>query len=236
MKNIKTYLIPIGAILIVILLVPTIIIPQTKSMLADYKVVSQDQKVLDRLQSKADKLVELAKNPSELETNLTVAESALPIEKDVARLVRGIQALAQSGGLVVTSVKIVPGKTATSSASTKDKTTTATNKSELLVELGLTGNSQNLQTFLKSIESSKRLLVMSTTKGTGTNGNFNYTVIIAAPFGPLPTIGDDQLTKDLPELSAADKKLLEDLKGSMFNTETNQTVPTGPTGVTDPFK
>ncbi|HSX57665.1 MAG TPA: type 4a pilus biogenesis protein PilO [Candidatus Saccharimonadales bacterium] len=255
MKNLKSYLVAIVAIVIVVFLVPTVIIPQFNAIAASYRVVNEDSKIVSQLESKARKLSDLANNVDKLDANLEIAEEALPIEKDVARLVRGIQQLAQTGGLTVTTVKIIPGKTATASAtpatsaqtsqpvtsagavSPATNTSTANSpKGDLLVELGMTGDDNNFKTFLKALESSKRLLVLSTSKSSATGNNFTYSVVVSAPFGQLPTISADQYTKPLPELSAADKKLLEDLKSSLFTNVTNNPLPTGPKGVTDPFK
>lgn len=250
-QNLKTYVIPIVSIVVVIFLVPGVILPQIKKIQENYRVVTKDDDRLDKLEAKADALEELSKSQDSLDKNLAIAESALPIQKDVARLIRGVQNLAQASGLEVSKVEIKPGKTATDSATPQEttqastettaaqtpKTVTNTSKTELIFGLTLKGNLNSFQSFLKSIEGTKRLLILSSFKSTSTTGtDFTFTVLINAPFGPLPKIASDQLAKAVAELSANNQKLLKDLESSAFRDVTNESLPTGPTGVTDPFK
>lgn len=247
----KNYLIPTASILAVVFLIPTVVLPQITKIRENLKVVNENGERLDQLVAKAGALEQLAQAEDQLDKNLAIAESALPIEKDVARLVRGVQNLAAANGLEVSKVKIQPGKTATVSAAPAEQTTTepaaqstnptttaaTTNKSELIFELDLRGNIANFQSFLKGVESTKRLLIMSSFKAaTSTGAEFTFNVVVNAPFGPLPKIAQDQLAVAVEELSVANKKLLEDLAGSTFQDVTNTPLPTGPTGVADPFK
>ncbi len=246
-ENIKLYFVPIVSLLVVGFLVPTVIIPQVKQIKENWKIVSQNSKRLDALEAKAKALEQLEGAQAELDKNLATAESALPIEKDVARLVRGVQNLAVANGLEVSKVEIKPGKTATESATpvAAEATTTknskvsvgSTSKTELVFELALKGNLAAFQSFMKSIESTKRLLILNSFKSTlGSGPDYSFSVTINAPFGALPKISEDQLAAAVAELSQNNKKLLKDLESSIFKDVTNDPLPTGPTGVTDPFK
>lgn len=249
-SSLKTYVIPLVSIVVVIFLVPGVILPQIKKIQENYRVVTKDKDRLKALETKAAALEDLAQAQESLNENLATAESALPIQKDVARLLRGVQNLAVAAGLEVSKVEIKPGKTATDSASTKEaaaptnqtasntkSTPVAASKTELIFNLGMRGNLTSLQSFLKSIEATKRLLILSSFKSTSEAGvDFNIDVLINAPFGPLPKIAQDQLSQAVATLSQNNKKLLKDLESSAFRNVTNENLPTGPTGVIDPFK
>lgn len=247
-EKFKVYLVPILSIVVVVVLVPTVVLPQFSKIRENLSVVNQNSDRLDDLESKADALEELAKAEAALDKNLAIAESALPIEKDVARLVRGVQGLAVETGLEVSKVEIKPGKTATVAADTaaapttqastaKPLATAETSKSELIFGLSLRGNLASFQNFLKSVESTKRLLILSSFKSTSTSGvDYSYNVVINAPFGPLPKISQDQLAKAIVQLSANNQKLLNDLETDVFKNVTNVPLPTGPRGTQDPFK
>ncbi len=245
----QTYLIPLVSIILVIFLVPAVILPQFKKIKENYLVVSQNKDRLATLEIKAEALKKLASAQESLDKNLAIAESALPIEKDVARLVRGVQNLATTNGLEVSKVEIKPGKTATVAANptggttanstnqTSAPVTAAVSKSELLFELNMKGNIGSFQSFLKSIEGTKRLLLLSSFKSTSETGDsYNFTVVISAPFGPLPQLSQDQLASAISELSANNQKLLQDLESTVFKDVTNEPLPSGPTGTADPFR
>ncbi len=240
-------LIPVGSVLVVVLLVPLVVLPQIQKIRDNLAVINQNSERLEKLKVKAIALEKLTEAQDELDKNLAIAEAALPIQKDVARLVRGVQNLASASGLETTKVEVKPGRTATSSAEqSRSNSETSANPAsnsnpitinELLFELNLKGNLASYQGFLKSIESSRRLLIMSSFKGSSDSGSdYTYTVLISAPFGPLPQISQDQLAEAIADLSANNKKLLEDLESAAFKNVTNQPVPTGPTGVADPFR
>lgn len=243
----SNYLISIGAILVVFLLVPFVVLPQIGKIRDNLEVIKQNKERLAKLEVKAAALEELAQAKDELDRNLAIAEAALPIEKDVAKLVRGVQNLASASGLESTKVEVKPGRTATASASpatpangeTAKTTATSqvTSQNELLFELSLKGNLESYKSFIKSVESSKRLLILSSFKGSSESGSdYTFVVLVSAPFGPLPQISQDQLAEVIADLSANNKKLLEDLESATFNNVTNEPIPTGPTGVNDPFK
>lgn len=246
--KIKTYFVPLLSIIVVVLLVPTVVMPQVKKLSENWKIVNQNGKRLDALETKATALEQIASAHDELDRNLSTAESALPIEKDVARLVRGVQNLAVGSGLEVRKVEIKPGKTATTSATpatTTDasatppvnKDTVVSSKNDLIFDLTVRGSLEAFQSFLKSLEATKRLLILSSFKAASDSGSdYLFDVVVDAPFGPLPKPSQDQLAQAVAELSSDNKKLLNDLEGSAFKNVTNDPLPTGPTGVTDPFK
>ena len=252
--KLKTYFVQLLSIVVVVTLVPSVVLPQFKKISDNLAVVSQNNDRLAALENKADALEDLSRAQDTLDKNLAIAESALPIEKDVARLVRGVQNVAVANGLEVSKVEIKPGKTATESATTANTNSSsaqnsqtaasttqslaeAVSKSELIFELTLRGNLAAFQGFLKSVEGTKRLLLLSSLKSASNSGSdYTFNVVINAPFGPLPKISQDQLAKALAELSTSNQKLLQDLESSVFKNVTNEPLPTGPTGTTDPFK
>ncbi len=245
LQKITAYIVPVVSILVVLILIPVVIMPQLDSIVASSKILNKNKGRLDKIESKANKLEELATQKEELENNLKFVETVLPINKEVAALVLGIQGLARNSGLAVSSFKIQPGKTATQSASPADKTagsvpntpaTPTSSKENLVFNIGLQGDLKSLRTFLAALESGKRILTLSQMKSSNTLGaNYTFDLFLNSPFGSLPTLSKDQIGSPLAELTSKNLKLLEDLRTPIFSDITGVQVAPGPTGPTNPF-
>lgn len=246
LNKLSSYVVPVISLLVVVILVPVVIMPQLKNIAASSKVLNENEGRLDKIESKANKLEELAKNKAQIEENLKFVETVLPINKEVAALVLGIQALAHNSGLAVSSFKIQPGKVATESAkkTTEGETKIAANtpasptstKDNLVFNMGLAGELKSLRAFLAALESGKRVITLSQVKSTGGSGaNFNFDLFLNAPFSALPTLSADQIGSPLAELTAQNLKLLEDLQTPIFSDITKGTIVPVPTGLTNPF-
>lgn len=245
LENLTTYAIPVLSFLVVIILIPSVIMPQLNSIVDSSKILNKNKGRLDQLKSKASKLADLSTQKNDIENNLKFVETVLPINKEVAALVLGIQDLARNSGLAVATFKIQPGKTATDSASTA-KTSTAqpqaavstpiSTKDNLVFNLGLSGDMKSLRTFLAALETGKRVLTLSQVKSTNNGGPiYNFDLFLNAPFGTLPQLTADQASNPLAELTSKNKKLLDDLRTPIFSDITGVQVAPGPTGPTDPF-
>lgn len=245
LHNLTTYAVPVISLIVVIILIPVVIMPQLNSIAASSKILNQNKGRLDQLESKASKLADLSTQKNDIQNNLKFVETVLPINKEVASLVLGIQELARNSGLAVSTFKIQPGKTATASATTANstspqtQTTAATPKStkdNLVFNLGLAGDMKSLRTFLAALETGKRILTLSQVKSTNTVGStYNFDLFLNAPFGSLPQLTSDQVSSPLAELTTENKKLLDDLKTPIFSDITGVQVAPGPTGPTNPF-
>lgn len=255
--KIKEYLIPVFSIIVVIALIPLVIMPQLNNITSSNKVINDNKDRLTSLTKKASELDKLSQNKDDLQKKLEIAESAMPITKDVAHLILGVQQVAIGAGLQVTDLKIQPGKTATASATIKStpanqtttqptapvttSSTTSSTADNLVFEMNLNGNLASFQTFMKSLETAKRILSLNQFKASPNSsdrsGNtFAFDVFINAPFSQLPTIASDQISQELPTLTSADQKLLDYLDSNSVVPVTQTPIPEVPTGVTDPFK
>lgn len=247
LEQIKNYLVPGLVFIVVLAMIPIFILPTLNRIAEASKTINQNQTRLNGVKQKASDLEELKGKESDLREKLTIAESALPIDKSVAPLVLGVKDLAVEKGLSVKSFKIQPGKTATESAKkaiggpTGTSNTTGipklTSQAGFIFQMVLIGKTADFKSFVAALESAKRLLLVQEFKGISSDGaNYEIEVFINAPFSPLPEISEDQEAAALPKLTAANEKLLEDLKSSIFTDRTAKTIEPGSTGVTDPFK
>lgn len=247
LENLTSYLVPAASLLLGIILVPVLILPQWDKIAESSQIIDKNKDRLESLETKQGKLEDLANEKDQIEADLALIETVLPINKDVAALVLGIQTLARNNGLTVSTFKIQPGKTATDSAGAKETATTQTNqknsdtpastKENLVFNMGMTGTLKNLQSFVTLLEKGKRILTMSQLRTTTDGGpNYNIDIFINAPFNPLPKLGSDPAAKPLAELTEKNLKLLKDLSGPIFNDITGQDVDTGPTGPQNPFR
>lgn len=247
LENLTNYLIPAICFIAVIVMIPLVIIPQLTKITESSAIIKKNTTRLKQIQTKASALVALESKKSEIEANLNLVETVLPITKDVAALVSGIQELARSSGLLVNSFKIQPGKTATESASPKSvigasQTTPnsvapqISTSENLVFNMSLSGDVTALKSFLHSIETGKRLLTLSTLKSsTSDNSKFSIELFLNAPFSNLPKLSSDQIGAPLASLTAANLKLIEDLKSPAFVGITDRPVQVGPTCLVDPF-
>lgn len=251
--KIKEYFIPVLSIAVVVILFPLLIMPQLNKIAQASKVINANKNRLTAIENKAKALEKQSEDKANINQKLGVAESVLPITKDVARLVLGVQQLAISSGLKVTALKIQPGKTATSSATPATIGNTKTTPSEtaaqpttvqpktaqtsLDFEIGLSGSFPVFEGFLKSLESAKRILTLSSFKSvpSTTGSGFNFDVFITAPYGQLPELSSDQIAQELPVLTAQNQKLLDALQSESFKDINSTQLQPGPTGVPNPF-
>ncbi len=248
---IKIYLIPISSFLFVVLLVPLVIVPQLNQIAADSKVINNNQNRLTVVETKAKSLENLSANSDELNKKLAAAEKILPVNKAIAPLVLGVQQIAINNGLQVNTIKLQPGKVATSSAAANGSVTTPNSSistpvtsvaltstdTEVVFKMEVAGTSDSVQSFLKVLEKGQRLLLLKSFTLQADKGNaYNISIIFSAPYSPLPKITADQLAKSLPVISESDNELLERLSSLLSNNVTSTVFESGPVGVTgDPF-
>lgn len=246
----KSYLVPVGSILAVLVMVPVFIMPQLTKIADASKVINKNQTRLDSIEKKATALEKLSKNQDSLEEKIAVIEKALPIDKSVAPLVSGIQQLAIESGLSVKSFKIQPGRTATESAkpaatsgqsgSLESQTsgqTSIVSGTNLVFQISLEGGTDAFKAFLATIEKAKRILVLEEFKSQSNDGKkFTFDIYLQAPYAPLPKLSDDQVGEPLPSLTVQNENLIEDLNSSVFQDVTQSQINPGPTGVVNPFE
>lgn len=251
LKKLTTYLIPVGSLLIGLAIIPLVIFPQLQEIVKSSAIINDNKSSLAKVENKAEKLEKYAEDKEKLENDLKFVETVLPINKDVAALVSGVQELARQSGLSINSFKIQPGKTATDSAGLKSEAAVSktpnspqsnvaapiSSKDNLVFNMSMSGELQALRTFLRSLETGKRILTLSQVKSVVNSSSiYNFDLFLNAPFSILPKFSPNQAKSPLAELTEKNRKLLEDLRSPIFSDITNRTVTPGPTGPTNPFK
>jgi len=250
-EQLKNYLIPVLSIVVVVIMIPLFILPQLSKIAEASKIINKNKNRLSSIEKKATELAELSKNKNDLEEKIKIIEQALPVDKSVAKLVSGIQQLAISSGLRVSTFKIVPGKIATESAkpvsNNSKKTQTNTKKNtgsseatsaekNLLFQITLDGGIAQFQTFLTTLEKAKRILVLNEFKSSSQDGKiFKFEVYLRAPYSPLPKLSEDQIGEPIKTLSKQDEVLLNALKSEEFRDVTEFEISPSQTGIVNPF-
>ncbi len=247
----KNYSLPLLSFIVVIGLIPLVIIPQLNQIAADSKVVNKNAAKLSQVKAKADELEKLANNQDELNSKLKNAEKILPVSKAIAPLMLGIQQIAINNNLQVSTIKLQPGKVATTSAGVGLKTQiTSTNNSanqqlqnfntsstDVVFQMQMTGTTTSLQNFLSVLEKGRRLLILKQFEVQQTkDGAYTVEVFFSAPFSPLPKISDDQIVNALPSISDSDNQLLEKLSSLLSNEVTTTDISPGEVGTQNPFR
>nr|QBM01826.1 hypothetical protein [uncultured archaeon] len=244
---VKTYTVPFLSLVSVLALVPLVIMPQLSQIAADSRVINQNRTRLDSLEKKATDLESQSRNQDDLNSKLATAEKILPISKAIAPLVLGVQQIAINNSLGVNKIKLQPGKVATNSALPKKEAlpTESTNNDNLdfkssdslvVFEMSLSGSFNSLQSFLKVLETGRRLLIFKNFQSQILAENtYNVQIFLAAPYSPLPLIAEDQIATPLPEISEKDEELLTRLGSDFFKDVTTTNINPGPTGTANPF-
>jgi len=244
------FLVPALTFVVIAALVPLAIKPQ----LDQITQTSRDLKVKEaRLRQLEKKLAALeALNEEELNDKVAKAEIALPSGKGLAPLIEGIKKLSSESSLVLSSIKLKPGKIATISAEPAERQTQNNSRSQtsgrtvqlpnsrfdLVFQVELAGKFSDFQKFLDLVEKAKRILLVvdfsASQSATGTN---TFAVIMNAPFRSLPRNFEDVAAEELPLETEEGRNLLETLEQDFteYTREVSGSDCKNCTGVENPF-
>lgn len=255
--TLKTYLVPILALVVIILIVPLVILPQLSRIRDKNIEVKKSRERLEKLIQKRDALAEIDEE-DESQKRFEV-EKSVPGDKKLAPLIIGIRNLAGTAGLRILEMNFKPGKVATESAAvaetkTKDKTkasvATGEEKDRLTftvkLEDSLDTALDKIKILLTSLEKTKRLLgVSSISTARKLEGKtYTFDLEISTPVKQVKSCTDtagsgkasscpDIVAEPLPSLSEDNKKMLDFL--AKLEDNTNIIVLPGPTCLADPF-
>jgi len=244
MKNIggpflKSYFVPILVLITIIALIPLALGPIVVNLKIKNEQYQEKRGQLSQLNKKIEDLEEIDADKENFE--LQEAEKAVPSRKELAPLVIGVGNLAGKNNLLVSEMKLTPGKVATDSAAAAEKSTKPTEvatdkekKDELSFKVALVGSLENLKKFLADLEEAKQLLGISSIQGKlQTDGSFRFELGVSAPFKGIVS-GGDAIAKPVPKLSDSLENTLKQIL--KFTSYTNVSVPSVPTGVDNPFQ
>lgn len=238
MKNLNTstfapYLVPIVTFLVIVALIPTIILPQVTKIGEKNRVLSEKEEKLDKLTAKVEALEGIDKE--ELDERVEAVEIALPSGKGLAPLVEGLKKIAGQSNLILTSVKLKPGKVASQSATKKDSQTQAeATKNNLVINIDLTGGVNDFGNFLAFVERAKRIVLIENFSASTNPTGSNFNLVVNAPFKPLSSTGN--VTEEpLPLETDKHKKLYERLNSEFVEYSSPVDPCEDCTGVQNPF-
>lgn len=223
-SQIKGLAVLVLSVVVAAVLIFLLVIPWIKEIISVQGSINQAQ---GRITALAQKESVLSKADSDtISQTLGDLITALPNDKDVPSLLVGVSRLSSDAGLSIEALQISPGQVSTASAKAKNESVD--------FEVTLKGSAEALISFLKNLESARRLLVVKDISATmiGQASSLTTTLKISAPyqgFAPPP----DDISNPVPTLTAGDEKVI-----ALINKFTNYTgpVPSGAVGKQNPFQ
>lgn len=241
----KSFVVPALIIITIILIIPFAFIPLLNNVRETNDSLKSDSERLKNLSDKLDTLNSL--DEAEINEKLAIAEQGLPVGKDLAPLIVGVQNLAAGSNLLVEGISLSPGIVATESAGTKDSTTNQsnpqatpnsqidTNSDALSLQLKLKGNLIDLILFLSKLQVSKRLSFANIVNFERGDDESTITVELSTPFRPVHQSDEDIAAAPLQLLTSVHEATLDIIEA--YTNITNIQINEVKTNVIkDPFK
>jgi hypothetical protein len=240
----RPFLVPLLVVVAIIILIPTVIMPQIERIQAKNLEVQSGSDRLSRLEEKLE-VLDTIDEQEDLE-RLVELEKIVPTGRSpIAPLVVGLRTIAAGSGLKVDNLSLSPGKVATQSATnsvgrkklaaaSSNREVAGENSNRVILSMDLSGGQSNFQIFLQNIEKAKRLLGIQNTKAAAGDSEFRFQLELGAPFTGFEG-GSDAIANPLPELDSNLLGLIDKLKQE-FVDYTNITFPPIPLGNEDPFR
>lgn len=241
----KSFVVPALIIITIILIIPFAFIPLLSNVRETNDSLKSDQERFENLSNKLDILNSL--DEAEINEKLTITEQGLPVGKDLAPLIVGIQNLAAGSNLLVEGISLSPGSVATGAAVAKDGATNQSNtqatpdsqsvlqSDALSLQLKLRGNLKDLILFLSRLQESKRLSFANIISFDRSDEESTITVELSTPFRPLQKVEGDIAAAPLKLLTSVHEATLDIIEA--FTNITNIRINEVKTNIIkDPFK
>ena len=241
----KSFVVPALIIITIILIIPFAFIPLLNNVRETNDSLKSDSERFKKLSDKLDTLNTL--DEAEISEKLTIVEQGLPVGKDLAPLIVGVQNLAAGSNLLVEGISLSPGNVATESAGTKENTANQSssqatpnsqgdiNPDALSLQLKLRGNLKDLILFLSKLQQSKRLSFADVVNFERGDEESTITVELSTPFRPVHQADGDIAALPLQLLTSVHNATLDIIKA--FTNITNIQINEVKTNIIkDPFK
>jgi hypothetical protein len=250
-NNLLGFIVPALTVVVVLGSIPLVIIPQLERIQVKSADISKKEDRFKKLETKSQTLDQI--DEFELDERVGNVEIAMPSGKNLAPLIEAIKKLSTESHLSLNSIKLKPGRVATTSASTDSKVTTATtpnsaqgankvvlptSRTDLLLNVELKGSFKDFQNFLKILERAKRILVVVSSSSTvGNDGTITHSLILNAPFKPLQSKFADVAAEPIPNETEGLRQLYEVLNSDFieYSKKIEGADCHNCTGVTNPF-
>lgn len=241
----KSFVVPALIIITIILIIPFAFIPLLSNVRETNDSLKSDQERLENLSNKLNILNSL--DEAEINEKLAITEQGLPVGKDLAPLIVGIQNLAAGSNLLVEGISLSPGSVATGAAEAKEGATNQSNTQATLdsqsvlqsdalsLQLKLKGNLKDLILFLSKLQESKRLSFANIISFDRSDEESTITVELSTPFRPLQKVEGDIAASPLKLLTSVHEATLDIIEA--FTNITNIQINEVKTNIIkDPFK
>ena len=198
-KKYTYILLPVLLIALAAVSLPFFVIPQVNNLIKTQKDIQKLQQKDSSLKAKIAQLENLSE--TEINTNAALLTLALPTQKAVEESFIGLMTLASQNNLQLLSLKLTPGLISTDSA----KVNTSNNAQDLLIDIGLQGETIALENYLNAI---LRTLPILTVEETLISYPDTLTIKLASSWSPLPTKLPSVETP-LPQITAKDQNIIQ---------------------------
>ena len=193
----QLYLFPIVIAISSLILIVFVIFPQTSKLLSNQKIEGEIIKKSQFLEDKVQALENY--NSEDLTSKVSYVLSSYPPEKDLSAIIGVLQVIAARSKFTISALTI--GGTSEESGTAQSYT----------VRLEVLGPASSLQDLLKDIESSPRLIRISSFQVTGaTDGVVNVSLALNVLYSSQ-TGGSGGPDVPLPELSESEREVLAQL-------------------------
>lgn len=219
----RLFIFPAVIILSCLILIAFIIFPQASKLISNSKLEADLKSRHKILEAKAEVLESI--DEQDLSSKVNTALSAYPSERDFASVVGLLQNLTQLSGFTISSLSL--------SQSTGSK---YGNSQSYSVKLEVLGPESLFPNFISSIESSPRIMRLSSMdiSSTRSTGILNLVLAIEVLYASLPaTFGT--VDSPLPKLTSKDEELIVKLAG-ISAISSPETVTLSPRGKSNPFE
>ena len=180
-----------------IILMVFVIYPQTSKLFVNQKIASDIVKKVDFLQSKVQALESYDEN--DLKTKVDAATFSYPVDKDLGVIVGLLQEITTISGFSITSLTLGGGSVENAGVQSYS------------IKLEMVGSEDSLPDLLKNMESSSRLLRISSIETTISKDKIlNLSLNVEALYSGVPE-NFGSVDSSLPEITADEQDLLTKL-------------------------
>lgn len=230
----KLYLFPVTVALSSIFLIAFIIYPQTIKLIENQKASGDLISKSKLLETKVAALERF--NEEDLSQKTQVALVSLPLEKDLGEIIGLLQQIGAQSGFSVASISVSVNNAGSPSGGNTDNTAKTADLNDYKILLSVQGPKVLLQSLLKNLESSPRLIKINNidiASNSKSSEIIEVSLSLSVLYAPLP----ENLVKadsPLPDLTQNDEELISNLE--MAEATVSSSNQLSPKGKANPFE
>ncbi len=221
-ENLKIFILPAVGVVITIVLLVTVLVPQTVSILKLNSEIKKQEALSESLDRKVSILENI--NVEQYKTNFSKLAFSLPPSSDIPQAISQIQILTSKAKVTMLSFSV-----SVSSSSTSDN---------FQLRVDIEGGLDNINDFIVNLKSSPRLFVFNKAELIGSKSNSQYlaSISLTAYFQPVTT-KLSQIDQEIQPLTKEDLQEVADISKEVSqNQGVSENTTTGPKGKSNPFQ